>query len=333
MTDFVIWLAETAMVISILVGVILTVRHPLEKLANVRWVYLIWGVPAARLALSFLPEPLRTLPSAIADTMGLPTGFAVDLSWIETLLPPTAVALLLAVWLAGFLWTGYRLCSEQIRAHHWLLTGSEAIDLNHQQILANYCNKMQVFPVINGRFSASISGPVLLGTLNPVLLLPPRFFETTPEPELVVRHELVHYKRRDLWCNLLVAIVRCLFWFVPFLGWAEQRFRDDQEVACDRAVLAQEQNARRRGYVRALIQATGPRLDTAVSFVGPEPVIKRRARAVPTYHCSPVRDLAGACVVAVLAVVGLTFGIDAPATALEWMPALTYPAPLPGPCS
>jgi bla regulator protein blaR1 len=55
-----------------------------------------------------------------------------------------------------------------------------------------------------------------------------------------------------------------LFWFNPLVYWAWSRFRFDQEVACDAAVIRKAKVSRRR-YARALAR-THLRASGAIAF-------------------------------------------------------------------
>lgn len=50
-------------------------------------------------------------------------------------------------------------------------------------------------------------------------------------------HELVHYRRRDLWLNALLLLVKSLYWFNPLMWWMEKLAIRDTELACDEEVL------------------------------------------------------------------------------------------------
>ncbi len=76
---------------------------------------------------------------------------------------------------------------------------------------------------------------------------------TPGEQALVVQHERLHVRRGDLFANALTALLRCLFWFNPLLPFALRRFRLDQELACDEAVIARNPRARRQ-YGEAMLK-------------------------------------------------------------------------------
>lgn len=112
--------------------------------------------------------------------------------------------------------------------------------------------------IVNTRRLASspLIGPALVGVLRPRLVLP-KDFETRFDAEeraLILAHEEIHRVSRHTMVNALVEVARCASWFNPLVHWAAARFRADQELACDTAVIAAHPEARRT-YAEALLKA------------------------------------------------------------------------------
>src|SRR5690606_17264510 len=74
------------------------------------------------------------------------------------------------------------------------------------------------------------------------------------ERALILAHEEVHRRRGDAWINGFAAALQALNWFNPLLHHAVGRFRLDQELACDAAVIARFPEARRH-YADAMLKA------------------------------------------------------------------------------
>lgn len=98
-------------------------------------------------------------------------------------------------------------------------------------------------------------GPALVGAWRPRIVLP-NDFSTRFEPgeqALIVRHEAIHAKRGDgLWI-LLAHALAAAFWFHPLIWWAMRAFRQDQELACDAAVIRERPDGRRM-YAAAMLK-------------------------------------------------------------------------------
>src|SRR5262249_25443401 len=73
------------------------------------------------------------------------------------------------------------------------------------------------------------------------------------ELQMVLAHELVHWRRRDTWVGWLQVLVQGLFWFHPFVWFANARIRHERECACDETVL-REARCDRDGYGEAIIR-------------------------------------------------------------------------------
>ncbi|HVA45926.1 MAG TPA: M56 family metallopeptidase [Pirellulales bacterium] len=87
-----------------------------------------------------------------------------------------------------------------------------------------------------------VTSPFLFGVIRPTIVLPQGLLARWTDVELraVLAHELVHWQRGDTWLGWLQTIAQGLFWFHPFLWWANGQLRHQRECACDEAVLRRE---------------------------------------------------------------------------------------------
>jgi beta-lactamase regulating signal transducer with metallopeptidase domain len=95
--------------------------------------------------------------------------------------------------------------------------------------------------------SVKAASPLVIGFLRPLLVLPETPL-TTEQLDFMLRHELCHLKRRDLWCKLLMLLANAVHWFNPFVWLMTKRAALDVELACDAEVLAGKSRAERRAY-------------------------------------------------------------------------------------
>ncbi|HEY8881726.1 MAG TPA: M56 family metallopeptidase [Roseateles sp.] len=111
----------------------------------------------------------------------------------------------------------------------------------------------------NGHWLAPAgASPAVVGLWPQRLVLPLDFEQRfdAPARRLVLAHEAVHARRHDNAWNLLGAAMLCLQWFNPLAWWAWRGLRDDQELACDAAVLAAETGpAPLAAYAQAMLAA------------------------------------------------------------------------------
>lgn len=96
--------------------------------------------------------------------------------------------------------------------------------------------------------------PMLVGPFRPRLLLPRGLRDIDPlQRELIVAHELTHWRRGDLWWLTLGAVLQALCWFNPAMGRLRERLAWAQELGCDRDVLRGRPPRERRAYAAALL--------------------------------------------------------------------------------
>jgi bla regulator protein BlaR1 len=96
--------------------------------------------------------------------------------------------------------------------------------------------------------------PMLFGLLKPRLLLPRhlRSFDAAQQ-QLIVEHELTHWRRRDLHWMSVGIVLQMLLWFNPFMRMLRISLSLAQELGCDRDVLRQRLPAQRKAYAMALL--------------------------------------------------------------------------------
>jgi TonB family protein len=114
-------------------------------------------------------------------------------------------------------------------------------------------------------YFANISVPVVAGLSNPVILLPHSAGAwTASQRGAALKHEMQHVERKDLWTMTIGHLACAIYWFHP-LAWAVARLsRQEQESACDDAVLAS--GFEPASYADALVAAA--RQITSTNLIG-----------------------------------------------------------------
>jgi len=104
------------------------------------------------------------------------------------------------------------------------------------------------------RLSEDVSGPVVCGLLQPVVLMPAMFPHRVNEERLrtVLVHELAHIKRADLWVNFVQTLLLIAYFYHPLLWLVNAIVRRLREQAVDETVLV-ALDAEAKGYSTALI--------------------------------------------------------------------------------
>ncbi len=89
------------------------------------------------------------------------------------------------------------------------------------------------------RVSKTIAGPLTVGVLRALVLLPLSAAMSLNEEELqvVLAHEMAHVRRADFFWNLVQTFIETLFFFHPAVWWIGGRLRHERELCCDDLAL------------------------------------------------------------------------------------------------
>ncbi len=105
--------------------------------------------------------------------------------------------------------------------------------------------------------SASIPGPITIGSRRPIIMLPDSLLaETSPDIlRSVLGHELAHVRRRDFALNILYELLYTPVWMHPAAALVRRRVEASRELACDEVVAEWVLDA--RTYARSLVDVAG----------------------------------------------------------------------------
>ena len=96
--------------------------------------------------------------------------------------------------------------------------------------------------------SGAISSPCLCGLVRPVIYVDERTLQSQQALDLVLRHELGHYRGGDRFWALLRLFCCAVHWFNPMVWIAAAVSLQDCERACDARVLKKADEAERQTY-------------------------------------------------------------------------------------
>ena len=140
------------------------------------------------------------------------------------------------IWLIGVIFTALRKLWIYCRFVKGVCAACAPV--SDQRILAQYAEinrRLGVQKIMPLYESAVIESPMLIGLFNPCIYLPSGFLKEMTGKEndiiLILHHELVHYKRRDLWYKWVFQAALCVHWFNPLLYVFQHKFNIDCELA------------------------------------------------------------------------------------------------------
>lgn len=259
---------------SLGVLLVLGMKKLFGKRLGARWNYLVWLLPLALyLVPVYLPQgehPVRKAPQVLLPAAGAPAAVPKPVVPGGTALVGDTPAI--------FIPDLWELCQQLLPALAllWLLglILSAAVRLADHRRLARSLEKCSHLPEENGRAAAlfsrlleemnipqgrvelwlcpGVESPLLLGLWRPRVILPE---EDLPEErlEMMLRHELNHYRGRDLWLKAIALVAACIHWFNPLSRWLVRDLDRCCELRCDQRTTAGMGPGDRRQYGQMLL--------------------------------------------------------------------------------
>lgn len=233
------WLVQQSLVLSVLVLLLIALRAPLNRFIGSRGSYALWGFIPLALLFSLMPSSsVETLPvmEAFSGSTGGEMLNSIQVS------SSSVFEQLWLIWPIGSLIVFLALC----RVNIGYLKG------------LNISKEQQVIKGLRKGSSDQLNSPILVGLLQPMLVLPADFTTkyNSQQQDLMIEHELVHKRQGDLLWNHVAVLLLCLFWFNPIIWFGYKYFRLQQELSCDEKVLALQSIKQRQCYAHALVQAS-----------------------------------------------------------------------------
>ena len=167
--------------------------------------------------------------------------------------------MLAVVWLAAAALYGlYKLLGSYIvqrELKRWSMpVPDKSLEMNYQKL----CRKMKVSHPPKLWMNAKVTTPLLTGLLRPRIYLPSDRY-TWKELELLLSHELSHYRHHDLWYKLILQLVCIVYWFNPLLHWMRREADQDLEFLCDERIMKDGAHEERMQYNYLLAQTAAQR--------------------------------------------------------------------------
>ncbi|WP_040198220.1 M56 family metallopeptidase [Candidatus Soleaferrea massiliensis] len=189
----------------------------------------------------------RLVPSAAFDAPAAPLSSFVRLEF-------SRYELLFVVWAAGALGCLGLQLFRHIRFSRNIRRWSERIgDPSILAALRQLAGEMELHRPVEIKRCPLARSPMLTGFFHPVILLPETAF-SADELALILRHELVHAKRGDLYYKTLLMACSAMHWFNPMMRVIRHAVDIDCEISCDEAVLGKTPLFQRASYGKLILK-------------------------------------------------------------------------------
>ncbi|HPC99964.1 MAG TPA: M56 family metallopeptidase [Acetivibrio sp.] len=101
---------------------------------------------------------------------------------------------------------------------------------------------------------SKIASPMMIGFLKPMILLPDNDYSNN-ELYVVLKHELTHIRRGDIWYKLLLIAANSIHWFNPLVYLMVKPANRDLEYSCDDVVVKNSDMNFRKEYSLTILKA------------------------------------------------------------------------------
>lgn len=186
--------------------------------------------------------------------------------WLTT----TFVQTVFMIWIIGVIVTSlwflywYQRFNKELKTN-LLSVPKESIVRQH---LYKHLKDMTLSNNVDIAFCQISMSPVLIGIFKPTIILP---MYDIPHDELgmIIKHELTHYKKKDLWIKKVMLLASILHWYNPLIHVLRKEINKWCELSCDEDVVMEMSHAERKRYggtILNMIQRSNR--DLMPSFLG-----------------------------------------------------------------
>jgi len=214
-------------------------------------------------------EEASTVVNNIAPTNTVASQSAFDVTKI-----------LFIIWIIGAIIFAVKLLVSHYKFKNYLFRHSTPCDADISDLTEAVAKQMKIKKVRAVKLKG-ISSPMMTGLKQATVILPEREYSQA-ELRLIIKHELYHFKKRDLLYKVIFLICKTIHWFNPIMAIIERETENICELACDERVIQNENKNDRKAYCQAILNSASLKKENQMSpilssnFVGDKNNLKHR---------------------------------------------------------
>ncbi|KOY82834.1 M56 family metallopeptidase [Lysinibacillus macroides] len=165
------------------------------------------------------------------------------------LLTEAFVQMVFIIWLTGVFITSIWFLFVYQKLYRELRRNCVAVPKEHKVwgILAQLQNDMNVKREINLVYCQANISPFLVGVFKSTIVLPIYAIQND-ELTMILKHELIHDKKKDLWMKRAGILARILHWYNPLIYFLQKELTKWCELSCDEDVVLKMSHTERKMY-------------------------------------------------------------------------------------
>lgn len=230
-----LYLSATALLLGVFFALL---RKPLDKIISPRWKDAFWIIMIAALIFRIRIKS----PISISDALNLRRleiiSFYGTSQTVKSAVFDYAVPI---IWIAGCLLSAVILIIGRLKLNKAVKKALKRPEDKALKDIVNECCDMLGLSSSTVRTAVQdyVKTPAVTGFFTPIILLPEYYTQLSrPCLKYMILHELSHFKRRDTRFNIIISVIKTVYWFNPLIYPLFKMVREDMELANDSCVLA-----------------------------------------------------------------------------------------------
>lgn len=237
-------LIRSTIISSLIICVLIVLNVTLLKGFSKRLNYYIWLIAIAKLVIPFT----YTYTTNKLDTKNL-----LDNSNIGNL--PINENIIIFIWSAIALLLFIRIIKRYLKFKSLIVDLSYNIEeIEVKNLYDNLLSEFKIKGNIKLRYTYEVANPSCFGLFEKYILLPPHDY-SLEELNWILRHELTHYKSKDLYIRYLILFLKCVYWFNPLVYLLDRVVENICEMHCDETVLKDYGLEDRQSYAMTVVNS------------------------------------------------------------------------------
>ncbi|OPJ65336.1 M56 family metallopeptidase [Clostridium chromiireducens] len=178
----------------------------------------------------------------------------VDLKQTSTVEKIMNRDILLYVWILGVLILVIKETYVYISFYKKLKSVSDVIeDESILDVFETCKKKLNIYRKIILKECGGIKSPMITGILAPTITIP-KMNHNLDKLEIILDHELIHFKRKDLWVKAVALLANIINWFNPIVYIIRNRINIICELSLDEQLIKNMDKSKRKYYGEIILE-------------------------------------------------------------------------------
>lgn len=238
-------LIKVSFSMSILILFVILVNPLIRKKYSFKLKYYIWLLIALRLIIPFsftMEKPIIDIEIP-AYSLNLNEYGTKSLENENDILNNSTkpqlnlISIIYIIWVIGALiFLTNKIVEYWIQRKYIFRWGHTFISENTRKLFNDMCKEMNIKSKVHLMISEQAKSPMILGFCKSYLILPHEYSKN--DLKYIFKHELTHYKRKDLWYKFVLLLSNSIHWFNPIMHFMVSFANEDLELSCDDKVIS-----------------------------------------------------------------------------------------------